>query len=62
MQVHRASIGDPDDYVVTDGFFGRPLIDRGEWRDTPVPHRNVPLPMRTIDPATTSSRPCELPL
>jgi hypothetical protein len=30
-----------DSYQVVDGFFGKPYIDRDEWRETPYPHRNV---------------------
>lgn len=30
-----------DSYVVADSFFGQPYLDRDEWRDTPVRHRNV---------------------
>lgn len=29
------------DYTVPDSFFGKAYIDRDEWRDTPVPHRNI---------------------
>jgi hypothetical protein len=32
---------DIDSYVVTDGFFGAPWVDRDEWRTKPSPHRNV---------------------
>src|ERR1700733_482901 len=32
---------DIESYVVTDGFFGGPWVDRDEWRTNPVPHRNV---------------------
>lgn len=32
---------DPTGYHVTDGFFGAPYVDVDEWRDAPVPHRNV---------------------
>lgn len=28
-------------YQVRDGVFGKPYIDRDEWRETPYPHRNV---------------------
>jgi hypothetical protein len=28
-------------YTVTDKYFGKPYIDRDEWRDRPVRHRNV---------------------
>ena len=28
-------------YSVTDKYFGKPYIDRDEWRDRPVRHRNV---------------------
>lgn len=29
------------DYQVTDGYFGKPYIDRDEWKQEPVPHRNI---------------------
>ena len=32
---------DVESYQVVDGFFGRPYIDRDEWRETPYPHRNI---------------------
>ena len=32
---------DLDDYEVTDKFFGKPYIDRDEWREAPIPHRNI---------------------
>src|SRR3546814_4722272 len=28
-------------YAVTDGYFGKPYIDRDEERTEPIPHRNV---------------------
>lgn len=28
-------------YIVTDEYFGKPYIDRDEWRDRPVRHRNI---------------------
>lgn len=30
-----------DSYQVVDPFFGAPYIDRDEWRETPVPHRQI---------------------
>src|SRR5690606_6757954 len=30
-----------DSYQVVDRFFGKPCIDRDEWRETPYPHRNI---------------------
>ncbi|MFA7555734.1 MAG: hypothetical protein WCY88_15930 [Spongiibacteraceae bacterium] len=30
-----------DDYQVTDSYFGQPYIDRDEWRQEPIPHRNI---------------------
>jgi len=32
---------DTSSYIVTDKYFGKPYIDRDEWRDRPVRHRNV---------------------
>ena len=32
---------DSDSYEVADVFFGKPYIDRDEWRDDPLRHRNV---------------------
>jgi hypothetical protein len=32
---------DADGYVVADGYFGKPYIDRDEPREQPYPHRNV---------------------
>lgn len=31
----------PDGYCVRDGYFGKPYIDRDEWREKPYPHRNI---------------------
>ena len=30
-----------DSYKVVDTYFGKPYIDRDEWRETPYPHRNI---------------------
>lgn len=32
---------DPSGYEVRDPYFGKPYIDRDEWREKPYPHRNV---------------------
>jgi hypothetical protein len=31
----------PDGYTVADAYFGKPYIDRDEWREQPYPHRNI---------------------
>src|SRR6201986_2355690 len=41
MSVRESQLTGLDDYVNTDAFFGRPFIDRDEWREEPVPHRNI---------------------
>jgi hypothetical protein len=41
MSVRESLVKGLDAYVVTDEFFGRPYIDRDEWREEPVPHRNI---------------------
>jgi hypothetical protein len=37
----KEKLMDIGSYVVTDGFFGAPYIDRDEQRDAPYPHRHI---------------------
>ena len=40
-QAHMELAIQVDGYTVTDSAFGKPYIDRDEWRDSPYPHRNI---------------------
>lgn len=31
----------PEGYSIRDAYFGKPYIDRDEWREKPYPHRNI---------------------